>query len=348
MNGGLINLTCKNAYGLEPFVSDTRLLYHPFHRAISRTSYRADLFRYENRCETIAALKAMPRLGKTWEQCCLDRAREILNGKRSEYILSYSGGIDSTSMLASFLTVATEEEKKKIVLFMSAHSVAENPTFFSRYCAGLEWRSSLQEISSDLEGSDRLLLTGELGDQLFGADLLALGAARYGDAILFEDYRTAAPKIIELQTRAAGTGSAIFEHFHPIVEECPFPIRTAHDFFWWFNFTQKWQHVKYRFVTHSSWDLRARYGAQIAHFFDHPDFQRWSPENHDLKIGKTWDSYKLAAKDFLYAVTGDEAQRKLKKVQSLEKTFVLSENRIAVDSHLRPLTQTPELEAYAL
>ena len=346
MRAGLLNLTCKKAIGLESLGLDARLLHHPFHRAISRTDYRADLFRYAKRCESIAELKKMPRSGRDWETCATERARALLDLKREKYILSYSGGIDSTCMLAAFLQVANVAEKKKVVLYMSGHSVLENPSFYSKYLAEFPWRSSMEEISGELLSEDALFVTGELGDQLFGADLLAAGAKMYGDEILHADYRVAAPKIIELQTRVCGTGAEIFKHFDPIVKECPFPVRSAHDFFWWFNFTQKWQHVKYRFVTHTSWDLRAGYGTHIQHFYDDLHFQLWSLENHDQKIQKSWSSYKYAAKEFLYTFTKDEAQRRLVKIQSLEKTFLLSQNRIAVDEENIPLSRIQDLEAY--
>jgi hypothetical protein len=204
----------------------------------------------------------------------------------------------------------------------------------------------MTEISQQLLQSDTLLLTGELGDQLFGSDIVGPAVEALGSEILWRDYRDWTPKVIDLWTRREGTGKDLFEHFHPIVAESPIPIRTVFDFFWWLNFSQKWQHVKYRFVEQSSWELRAKYGRHILHFFDTPEFQGWSLKNHDLKIGKDWTQYKLAAKDFIFSFTKYPNDLTLKKIPSLAFRNFLVRKRVAVTSSLDEIKQPEELLKY--
>jgi len=187
---------------------------------------------------------------------------------------------------------------------------------------------------------------GELGDQLFGSDILSTACQLWGDSVLRKPYQDWAAKTIEAELSKPGCGERLFEYFHPIVEESPVPIRTLHDFFWWYNFTQKWQHVKFRFVESVTWDLSAREGSEVIAFYDTVDFQHWSLNNHDLKIRNTWESYKFTAKDFIYRQTKDKAQLKLKKIQSLEKTYFLNKKRIAVDSNYQSIDDTESLKTF--
>jgi len=299
---------------------------------VSRLQYKPDFFRHKLNCEFVPDLLRSEKRAPDWKTCCLQRAADLLKKYPGKIWLSWSGGIDSTTMVASILKVASTQDFERMTIVLSHHSVLENPSFYERYLQHLPQKNILEDLSNQLVRENAVLITGELGDQLFGSDFLM-------DADFLEDYRIAAPRII---------GTTIFERLHPIIEESPFPIRTAHDFFWWFNFTQKWQFVKYRGLEHVTWNLEAKYGPNLMHFFDNVDFQLWSLQNHDLKHRGNWTTYKAAAKDFLFELTNDEAQRHLKKWQSLEKTYLVSENRLALDENLKVISSLEELEEYAL
>jgi len=341
----LLNFTKKTSKDLH-FIRRPELLFFPFDRMISRLSYKADLFNYSLQSEPIAQFTKISSPVLSWEECCLQRAEQLLRLNKEKYYLAFSGGIDSTTMLVSILRTWPKADLKRIVIYLSHHSVEENPGFFDRYLAEFPLVNSLIDVSQELFANGSLMVTGELGDQLFGADILGTACQLFGDQALAADYREMAPQVLDTLTKCPGAGAKIFAHLHPMVEECPFPIRTMHDFFWWFNFSQKWQHVKFRFCHLPTWDTRARYGDCIMAFFDTPDFQRWSLANHDLKIKRTWDSYKFTAKEFIYDFTKDPAQLHLKKIQSLEKTYVLSEMRIAVTEDYGTVERPEDLEKY--
>jgi hypothetical protein len=328
------------------FTPRPELLYFPMPILTSRLEYRPDLFHFELKAETVAELRAMKLPKLSWEECCLHRAEQLLGLDREVYELSYSGGIDSTCAMVALLRVWSAKDLKKLRIRLSHHSIDENPTFFDRYITRFRLRNSVHEPSASLLKSGALMITGELGDQLAGSDLLVNAARKFGASIIKADYREAAPRILELATRTPGTGKPYFEHLHPMIEECPFPIRTAHDFFWWFNFSQKWQHVKYRYAESASWDLRVRLGTHLEHFYDTPHFQRWSLDNHDLKIRDTAESYKFTAKEFIYGFTKDRAQLGLLKRQSLATTYVLDKRRIAITANHEAVTSLEELKQY--
>lgn len=94
-------------------------------------------------------------------------------------------------------------------------------------------------------------------------------------------------------------------------------------------------------------DLRLRYHDQILHFYDTPEFQKWSLDNHDLKIRRTMDSYKWKAKEYIHNFTKDPRQLELVKIQSLEKIYFLDEKRLAITADFHAVFSNEDLVTYA-
>jgi hypothetical protein len=330
MMSRLLVATAKRVDPLAKSLGLTTEMVHPFFRMVSRLSYKPDFFNHKLSCEFIPDLLKLDKRAPDWRDCCLERARDILKKYPGKIYLSWSGGIDSTTLVSSMLEIASDEDRKRLVIVLSHHSVLENPSYFEKYLLKFSRLSILEDLSPRLLEEDAVLVTGELGDQLFGSDFLL-------NADFKKSYQDSVPEMI---------GRTAFERLQPIVNEAPFPIRTTHDFFWWFNFTQKWQFVKFRAYEHTTWNLQATYGKNLLHFFDTVDFQLWSLQNHDLKHRGDWSTYKAAAKDFLFEITNDPAQLSLQKYQSLEKTYLVSENRIAIDEEGKVVNSLEELAKY--
>lgn len=345
----LLNVTSKDPRLLSSKMKEGRMVAHPYYRGISRLNYKPDFFEHRLAVESIQELRSTQTKSQNWSDTCLARAAELFKMRTGPVYVSWSGGIDSTTTLLSLLTVASESDRKRLVVVLSHHSVLENPSFYQKYVVGLPYLNILDDIPARLKvDPTALFVTGELGDQLFGSDILSSACEKFGDEILHESYLDTGAKIIECDSLLAGLGNPMFERLQPIADECPFPIRSSHDFWWWWNFTQKWQHVKYRVYHQTSWPMEVTYEKSVRHFFDSVEFQLWSLENHDLKIRKTWNSYKFAAKEFIANLTGDSRQLNLPKIQSLEKTYLVSENRIAIAEDLSVITSIEELLQYAI
>lgn len=343
----LLNFTKKRwDKSFFPEKINHQLMFDPFCRVVSRIEYKPDLFYFDLNAEFIPDLIKDNSDLLTWEECCHQRALELLALNKDEYIMSWSGGIDSTTALIAIVKTWPSEALKKVKVFLSHASILENPNFFDKTVSRFSLLSSMQDVSYKLKERNAILITGELGDQLFGSDILGPGVEKFGDDVLRKDYKEYAHQIIDLWIRREGPGKQIFERFHPMVTEAPFPIKSTFDFFWWMNFSQKWQHVKYRFVEQSGWNLDAKYNQQIIHFFDTVNFQKWSLNNHDLKIGNNWASYKLEAKKFIVQFTGNALDMNQKKIPSLALRNFLVQKRIAVTSDLQEVKTDMELERY--
>lgn len=343
MTSRLLNFTKKTSVDLRPFVKQPLLLVRPFDRSMSRLKYKPDLFRFTDQLPTIEQELRGAKL-LNWQDCCDERARALLALDRPRYLISFSGGIDSTAMMVALLRTWSTQDLKRVVVSLSHDSIDENPSFFRDHIRHFRWVNSLQTMNRLLKEPGSLLVTGELGDQLFGSDLLLPVTEIHGDSILAEDYRDAFPKMLTAWSAPdAISAKALAERFFPICDECPFPVRTLHDFVWWLNFSQKWSHVKYRFYEMTTVDMNLRYGQHLLHFYDTPEFQRWSLENHDLKIRGTMSSYKWTAKDYIHRFTKDPRQLELMKIQSLEKLYFLDTKRMAIDENYGVVTSREEL-----
>ena len=267
----------------------------------------------------------------TYKDCCNNRAAELweLSGRLQKPLgIMWSGGIDSTRMLISFLeNYPLSEIKDRIRILTSYDAVVENQEFFRKYIAG-----NLPIINSEsiplLFDKSIILLTGEHNDQLFGSDMLKsfmldrpdIFHSNFSKDIIFS-YLNAKIKIdkvtsilIDAVCRSASTYGITIE-------------KNA-DWFWWWNFCFKWQSVNFRLMVLCSPKLWSNISEEfmntyLHHFYDSTDFQLWSINSQDVRNITKWIDYKKQAKVeiFEFDKNQDYLDNKLKK-PSLRTIYV--------------------------
>ena len=152
-------------------------------------------------------------------------------------------------------------------------------------------------------GDDFLVVTGELGDQIFGSALLAVftqSAEPEKPVVQVETtsdfWRVAMPHVMEeLGAVPYGYGKQWLSFVEPQVACAPFPIKTVFDFLWWVNISCVWQADTLRIpnvMNNSSAALMDR----VVHFYRTDDFQKWSFTNHEKKMPQLniWTSWKVS------------------------------------------------------
>ena len=107
----------------------------------------------------------------------------------------------------------------------------------------------------------------------------------------------------------------IRDNIQPLLNKAPFEIKTVHDFYWWVNFTIKWQCIQMRANSLNSTITAEKYSS-VYNFYNSKDIQLWSMINHDLKVKDTKESYKYVIKDMIYDFTGDADYRDHKLKES--------------------------------
>ena len=342
----MIVLTTKNSFFLKGLLPEGCTHRAPLIRVISRLNYKPEGLRFELASEKIIKIQEEAG-GKSFEQCCFERARQIENLPYKKIFLSYSGGIDSTLALVTFLKYWSKESLARLTVLMNLNSIEENPNFFRQFAERINFESIYQNYSARLETDEACLVTGEHGDQLFGSDLVGLAVRKFGDECIHQPFEDNVLPVFDHFISDQKTTKMFYERIFPIIHEAPFPIKTVHDFLWWYNFSLKWQYVKYRFLADKSWHQPQKTSSHVYHFFDTPSFQKWSLENHDKKIKSTWGSYKFVMKEIIHEFNRDESYLNKNKVASLPLVQGFMEYNNAFDKNFRPLSQE-EVKSYVL
>jgi hypothetical protein len=292
----------------------------------------------------------------SYEDCCLDRARELLARSRTlnkPILLFYSGGIDSTIVAISFIRAAEGTDlRQQIKIAMTPESIIENPNFYYQHI-----RPNFSLVSSEqfnhLLTEDYIIVGGEHNDQLFGSDIVGKIDASIGFDRVLEDYKQG--MLRDWFLRNGMTDQQANFWFDMLVwhaESAPCEIRTSFDLLWWLNFNFKWQSVFFRMLLRISPQTQHRVNDQwiadqFHHFYSSENFQKWSMLNPQLKIKNSWRSYKFHAKDFIYKFTSDVIYKneKLKK-GSLFKLFLSRRTPLALTTDWQYLYQLDPASLY--
>lgn len=288
---------------------------------------------------------------KTYHECCLERAEEIVKyARKNEYSIGvlYSGGIDSTVILAALMQVVDSADLKNLVtVFMNQKSIQENPNFYYSSIRNSFAIKSSETFGEVMNNHNFLMVDGEHNDQLFGTDLLSSMINIFGFDFLYQ--KCDRENVTKFFTQKGMSQYAANCWFSAILDStcyCPVPIKTIYDFFWWYNFSFKWQSVFFRIALRSDDSLQGKQISNIEklkhqHFFSSDNFQNWSIFSMltpDKKILTDWASYKHAAKKFIYDFNKDEEYFKNKlKFPSLANLFFNKKVPVGLTSDLIPI-----------
>jgi hypothetical protein len=243
---------------------------------------------------------------RSFEVICEERIKELLSFPGEIGIL-FSGGIDSTLVSVLLFQHMKPEDRERITFFYNEASIIENKLFFDRFIKN-QFKSGSSWDFDKWITEDKIVLTGECADNLFGSLTVKFLMQRLDDPkLLHKSYK---PFVEKLWREKLGDDfNTIYSQFLQLADVCPTPIKTMHDWFWWLNFTMKWQAVVYRIYSHTDLSLSKN---KIVHFFNTDEFQLWSLQNPDLKVKDDWYSYKWLMKDMIYQYDHNEDYKKNK------------------------------------
>jgi hypothetical protein len=228
------------------------------------------------------------------------KATDILSqGKKIKVM--YSGGLDSTLVLCSLYKNKTENSPE-IEVLLTQNSINENPNFFENYI------TNYRKYEGEMDGSsyskfmvnnddDFIIVTGEIGDQLFGSSLILNDLDHASQPVDWEKY----------------------SGLNALCAVCPMPVLTNADLLWWVNFTLKYQWVQLRIYKNMAIDFN-----KYVHFFDTTEFQRWSMQTSMTEKIPDFSptKYKQDIRGYILDFTGDRdyCQNKT-KVPSLKSIY---------------------------
>eukprot|EP00551_Chaetoceros_affinis_P004298 CAMPEP_0203666100 /NCGR_PEP_ID=MMETSP0090-20130426/3200_1 /ASSEMBLY_ACC=CAM_ASM_001088 /TAXON_ID=426623 /ORGANISM="Chaetoceros affinis, Strain CCMP159" /LENGTH=1400 /DNA_ID=CAMNT_0050529885 /DNA_START=59 /DNA_END=4261 /DNA_ORIENTATION=+ len=274
------------------------------------------------------------------DQTMLEVAESLWNRVGSQKIMvAWSGGIDSTAVLVALLRTAggdscdSSQRRGQLLIILDDTSISENPLFYKKFIdskLAIVWRNerTLSEIAQLYEKKQEiaLLLTGELGDQLFGSskcniafpkpeqekfiagneEIVEVELTSTKDISLSQPWEDTMIHILEERGLLGGSAESWKSWILPQLEKAPFPIVSLYDLLWWLNFSCKWQDVTLRCLSDGgSYQPKGSMTGIIHHFYGDMRLQCWAsiPHFHEKKFKdlKDWQSYKEPLKHFIYS-----------------------------------------------
>jgi len=246
---------------------------------------------------------------KTYIECCYERATSLYNLSSTlnkPLGILWSGGIDSTMILVSFLSLySVSELKERVKIITSTESITENQSFYNNHILpNFELMSS--ERLPSLFNKDMILVTGEFNDQLFGSDLMSKYIARLGSDSLVDTYNTSTVlDYVDFYMKDRKVSEVLVNSIEQSIEKRNLTLEKNSDFFWWFNFSFKWQTVYFRIYALNNFNLSNNINEEyintyLHHFYHTDSFQLWSMNNPQVRYIDDWKNYKLLAKQEIF------------------------------------------------
>jgi len=260
------------------------------------------------------------------------RALELANIARTQnkkICIMWSGGIDSTSVLASFIKNLNTSDLKNICVILSLASIEENTQFYQKFIQGkLECMPLFELNVCDKFLNENILITGDPGNGLFGP---SQGMYKH----LLEDNRYKLPwqdntDLIKLGIHSKTTGFAnwyVGKITKNLLEVNLDGVETIADWWWWHYINFKWEFSITRPLFYSRHNPKESISQENSNnlitctFYNTEKFQLWSYSNlkNHVRSGNLKE-HKLIVKKYIFDLDHDidYLENKL-VVQSLPK-----------------------------
>jgi hypothetical protein len=241
----------------------------------------------------------------------------LATGRR--ILIQWSGGIDSTMILASFIKNLSSADIQNVSVILTLSSIAENFDFYRDHIAGRIDCINWLDIAIDNEFLDsNILIHGDPADCLFGPS-----TAMYERLIPtgehlqpYQNHLKLIAKSIEIRNinkikklNVAGFGTWYVNKITRNLEQsAPAGVETIADWWWWHYFNFKWQFSIIRPFMRRRTNgielipLRTDAVADYLNntYFNTDLFQQWSYSNLPYHVGYDIRNHKRQAKEYIY------------------------------------------------
>lgn len=294
----------------------------------------------------LLSISILPELNNShsFETLCDNRARALMDqaiANNKKIAVMYSGGIDSTLILCAFLKNCNSEEVKRVTVLLSEQSILENQNFYHSYViSNFDCVSSFR-FPAFIGNTDYIFISGEHGDQLFGSAIAQAYEVAYGFDALFQPLNNSHGALADfLSNRGAKKyAEPILQLFLKLCDNAPVPIETPYHFFWWINFSTKWQAVYTRLLPYSKHKKTIALEENYTTFYCTKEFQQWSMANTDQFIKDSFATAKFIAKQYIYDLNKDSSYLHKIKMGSLCNLLNNKEIVYAIDEDLNFITK---------
>ena len=256
---------------------------------------------------------------KSFSEVTDQRAEEIRQDMRRyncELVVCWSGGIDSTLILASLVKNFSRNELANVTVLANNESYFENPVFYHNIIEKYQLKTvNFRNFSNEKVQSlfdTHLVIDGEPADKLWIVNVALQFESMYGSGILKKPLKDTADKFIEYLTQYMTNDQAreYYDYLMQNINEAQINIDTTGDLFWWINFNFHWiEHLLiwyYQFPVKSA-AAYAQFKKHYKPWYNTVDYQQWSLADRPKSIPDDHGGlYKMPAKQYINELSKDD------------------------------------------
>ena len=240
----------------------------------------------------------------SYADVCNDRAVQLLTDIEKNNVsltVLWSGGVDSTTVLSSFLMNASKSQMQNINVLLNQNSIKENPVFFKKHILGkLNYISSYKFNEDMLVNSNSWFINGENNGQLYGEDR-SLGFSNQTSSIPTVATVESIKKLIKVDVSedertklAAGLKFVLQKSANSIGINLIFD----HQYIYWVQLNFRIQGTNMRAVSFFRYGVKTN-PSNIKSFFTHPKFDQWGMNR--MMTDYFSPIYRKESKDYIFS-----------------------------------------------
>lgn len=280
------------------------------------------------------------------DQTALDLKNKI-NQTGNPAVILYSGGIDSTLIVASIIKNFDCNEFNLINIILTQDSIKENPEFYTRFILPNFNILSFNDYNlDDLFDLNYIIVTGIGGDEIFGPQFPEYTIRFFRDSINepYKQYQNDIKRYFSISADEE-FGDWIYNQIDANISEVSIPIESIFDFFWWKNFNLKCTSMALtNLVMHSTVDAKKGLD-QLNHWFLNQDYQLWGMARNEVKTQFEPLIHKLPAKQYIYDLDKNYIYYKYKiKISSFSLVYPENNKVFALDQNYKRITWAEYLD----
>jgi hypothetical protein len=229
---------------------------------------------------------------------CIDRANQLASYNKKIYVM-WSGGIDSTLVMSSF--ILADVSKEQIIVVCDNDGIKENPNFFKNFIVKNFQLLATEKFTQEAKflPPDGVITQGEHADHIVSGLLASKMISMFGNKFLKnKPTRDNITKVFRNLGMSKDHSNKWYDLIMLTAKQSPRPIDNNNDFSWWFNFNFRWQHAKEKFK------IRIHPDSHYETFFQSHNIQEWSANNLLMPFSEKVD--KKAFRDIIYELTKDD------------------------------------------
>jgi len=292
----------------------------------------------------------------SYKQCVLNRMAEldkIHQDTGKTFRLLYSGGIDSTLMLAGFVEYyGLDRSRQLLEICCTPDSIDENPWAWERYIARGNFRIKSSLRQSEQWSDHVITVMGEGNDHLFSSMGNRAWSKFSNDLYAPVDPDVLVDYLAWLKPELYRPGvEYCAEQYFRIAQKAPFAIDNMYLLNWWCKFVLDWEAVQVRVLVLAR---QTKFPTNflehgIVQFFNTVEFQQWSMwfhKNHPDSLGEDC-YYKKACKDVILEILDIPEYSQKNKLMSWPRVHHLVPSGICIDSELTVYRDSRDLLKFA-